>query len=488
MSDLPFRVQLDTTGLDQAASRDLTLFLDAAVFDEPLDLDLESIARTGPEVVAWHIARRLRGGRWTLSKGFGNVDRKQLVLTLVQRALADAAHDAVQWTLLLDVLADTKEWGELANEGQLPRADEVVAPLADWIATRTNPAELGQLDAFRSAVLRSLLARNARVLDQAVTDRLLANTGTARELIDNPAAGSTLRTPTFIGFYRRWRDANGSRLRGDRRTHFASNDPKLKDEYELMMGLAREGIPPELRAELVADIERFYAKEPIALLLLADPTLPPEMLGRLYDIARLNVAVAMVEHPACTPELREKLLTEHPSARDVTSRLLRTVGRTTAQLTEQELERAYEWWGGTVEFALTAIAYPTATPRMWRNSLRRFDGHDRLRVMKALAEVPAARTDEVIRTELLKSRSRHIITGLLHEADPQTFDRLFRHLWNSSRSEAIDWLSTNTLPEGARLPRSILEEMLTHEKQSVRLIAISLVGAARADRKTTRGR
>lgn len=322
-----------------------------------------------------------------MQKTFVEAERDLVSEEVGRRALADAKHEGVVWTPLLDHFASGRFWSP-RHVWDGPDIEEHIAELRPWLEARMDPRALESLLDFGCSELVRFVLKNAPVVDQGLVD-------------------------------------------------IASE----KHPSELCMLVGNPNLPDPVAGKLVsqsADVlasvdQRAYAGDvPASIRVLqaatkADHELPDDLRERALGALR-RVA-----------EERDGKLTF------VATRVLDVLLQTDGLLDEENLLQMWGWLDPEEDTSSvrSLIRHPAAGARLWTDILSE-TGHFKLR--KAVLRLQRARQNEEVRKRLAETTSGKLLATLCRASRGEELQDYFHRLSRHDPVRALNLFDANELP------------------------------------------
>lgn len=476
-----------------------------------------------------HRTRRILGRR-----GAG------LAAPLVNAAMARAEREGVVWTPILDRAARIGVWSTYS--GARASSKEWAGLMADWVRKQSEPAQLRELLEFGAEVVWSLVARQARVLDGGMFERILRRPGGAAVLAENPALSDeqvermahwvleqvegwsvrstqpesrTLSTLTTLLGQRGWTPSGEFRKA---LTELARDDgdwARRSQALKCLLALgghvsvetfleigSEQPLPADIADALVRRIG-MDQREPLLRLARQTPdgqmfrTIAAGDLRQVDEVARRALAseqdetVALMLAPDVRPKhadeafrtlvlryMEESRAYHDHGARLGWGRLFRRA------FTPRQLLVLYRLVEGDNDKVSALIKHEHAGPELWREIAR---SNSRPLVRLALAEDQRARQDPEVRSILLSSNAVDVVAALACDGRADEVAGLLTKLSEREDERLFSILRELSDEALVRLDPALLTPWLRSSDRDARAEAILLLGRMRSSEEQEGG-
>lgn len=470
MQTPPFRtyVRLPTARTEEEARARMKALAKLTAKYEPFSEDFLEFLQHPDEDIIWLIARNYRTHRiWGDHRGADLVD------ALRARAIADADAEGVIWTPVLDELATAgafkkpmaRQWlprghpdaKQEANEEKEEQYDRILG-LIPWVAAQKDPKALHPLLEFRSDEVRKLLAREARVMDDVLFDRLrTSGKNVARAMAENKYMPLEYRTRLMNTCWETYRKAR----KGTKRHVYERVFVLTMLKAAITQG---PGLPPSTRAAILAHLRRVWNPDPeLVNIIVQDPEATRDDIRRILKFLSTRNAVDVI--------LRERVHDSDMKA------LLKTL-----KVAEKVVEApnpppaSLDWilhLHSNDEGLVTRIARHPAAPVSTLLSIAHRCMHQSYSLM-TLAKRAEAREHPRIRSILVSVPSANVAESLLPYANSTEYPLLLNKIAGQSIKRALDLLESQPPPPNTRFPVELIQLLASAPDRELRIRAIAL--------------
>lgn len=412
------------------------------------------VVESGDEEVLWLLveSRSLR---------FATYAPGSLKDRIARRAVRDAKSEGVGWTPLLDALSTrrilrpgtrTAERDRRTNGGP-PTAAEMTARLVPWIAAQTDPAEVAALLVFESEEVRTVVARHARVLNDAMFDELIQTSA---------GRGALARNRTLPEAYReRLGQTVWERYRSERRRRNLTMGQMESRRILATMAHHPNGLPAPLREPVTVFLQRVSSPDRTLLDgVLADPLLQPDEARRIVKWLDPDEIVYLL----ADGRLDHKTMLEVSQNPNVASRIMALDGAPKAWL--DRIAKVHK---------VNLQARLPAHPNVGAGTLRYLARQDEAELLWVMAEVAAARGEPEVRRALVGSRYPEVLRRMLHHARPDEYPVLLRKLLKRQLAATAAEIPHAPPPPGTVVPQDLVARLLEAPDSEHRLKAITML-------------
>lgn len=350
---------------------------------------IRSWTRHPDETVVLQLLNKLawvsKNGR--MQKTFVETERYLVIREVGRRALADAEHEGVVWTPLLDRFARGRFW-RLRHVWDGPGVAEQIERLRPWLETQTDPQALKPLLDFGHSKLVRFVLKNAPVVDQGLVD--------------------------IVG------DEHSSEL------HVLVRNPNLPDPMA--------GKLVSRSADVLTSVDqKAYAGDiPSSIRVLqaltkAGHELPDDFRERAFGALRR------------VSEERDGELTFGAT------RVLGVLLQTDGLLDEEGLLQIWGWLDPEKDTSNVRrlIGHPAAGARLWTDILSETGN---LKIRQKVIRLERARKDEEVRELLAETTSGKLLATLCRESRGEELQEHFRRLSRHDPVRALDLFDEDELP------------------------------------------
>lgn len=385
---------------------------------------------------------------------------------LYKRGRRVCQHERILWHPLFDAMAMHGCWPQAGDldaasrkaYGQKYSIDDHLEPLARWIAAQTDPKALHPLLEFRSDEVRKLLAREARVMDDVLFDRLrTSGKNVARAMAENKYMPLEYRTRLMNTCWETYRKAR----KGTKRYVYERVFVLTMLKAAITQG---PGLPPSTRAAILAHLRRARNPDPeLVNIIVQDPEATRDDIRRILKFLSTRNAVDVI--------LRERVHDSDMKA------LLKTL-----KVAEKVVEApnpppaSLDWilhLHSNDEGLVTRIARHPAAPVSTLLSIAHRCMHQSYSLM-TLAKRAEAREHPRIRSILVSVPSANVAESLLPYANSTEYPLLLNKIAGQSIKRALDLLESQPPPPNTRFPVELIQLLVSAPDRELRIRAIVL--------------